>query len=241
MEPTLTEQVVESSQNSHQTENNVETEQATAILNTSIDRAALSPHADLKQRKKEKGSTTITTTTTTTTATTTTSANEQDEYNGGGFYECNICFDTAIHPVLTLCGHLFCWTCLAQWLNAQSRNPTCPVCKAGSGTDKVIPVYGRGKEESDPRKDPSIPTRPAGQRPAPLHDPNRPVTTSFFSQPFGNNAFNRGQFSVSGFGFFPLGMALNGTASNQQSPQGAFLYRLVMMLFSLLVIAIIFS
>lgn len=46
---------------------------------------------------------------------------------------------------------LISWTCLAQWLNAQSRNPTCPVCKAGCGKDKVIPIYGRGKEEKDPR------------------------------------------------------------------------------------------
>jgi E3 ubiquitin-protein ligase RNF5 len=45
----------------------------------------------------------------------------------------------------------FSWKCLAQWLNLQSRNPTCPVCKAGSGNDKVIPVYGRGEEEADPR------------------------------------------------------------------------------------------
>ncbi|KAI8098107.1 uncharacterized protein B0P05DRAFT_582470 [Gilbertella persicaria] len=137
---------------------------------------------------------------------TTTTTTILEDSNGGGFYECNICFDTAIHPVLTLCGHLFCWSCLAQWLNAQSRNPTCPVCKAGCGKDKVIPIYGRGKEEKDPRTDPSIPTRPAGQRPPPLRDPNRPVT-SFFGQPFGNNTFNRGGVSISaGFGFFPLGV-----------------------------------
>ncbi|KAG1466760.1 hypothetical protein G6F55_000272 [Rhizopus delemar] len=112
-------------------------------------------------------------------------------------------FDTAIHPVLTLCGHLFCWPCLAQWLNAQSRNPTCPVCKAGCGKDKVIPIYGRGKEEIDFRMDPSIPTRPAGQRPPPLRDPNRPV--NYF---FGNDTFHRGSMSISaGFGFMPFGIA----------------------------------
>lgn len=59
---------------------------------------------------------------------------------------------------------------------------------------------------SKSRNDPSIPTRPAGQRPAPIRDPNRPAT-SFFSQPFGNNAFNRGGISISaGFGFFPVGV-----------------------------------
>ncbi|KAI8985862.1 hypothetical protein BDB01DRAFT_720803 [Pilobolus umbonatus] len=170
------------------------------------------------------------------TRTTKTEIYDESSYNGGGFYECNICFDTAIHPVLTLCGHLFCWSCLAQWLNAQSRNPTCPVCKAGCGKDKVIPIYGR--------EDPSIPTRPAGQRPPPLRDPNRPAT-SFFSQPFGNSAFNRGGMSISaGFGFFPLGITFNiptGSPNATQTPQGAFMSRLVMMLLSLLVIAIIFS
>ncbi|KAL0136066.1 hypothetical protein V8B55DRAFT_1552664 [Mucor lusitanicus] len=182
----------------------------------------------------------------TTASTITDNYKDDSNHNGGGFYECNICFDTAIHPVLTLCGHLFCWSCLAQWLNAQSRNPTCPVCKAGCGKDKVIPIYGRGKEEKDPRNDPSIPTRPAGQRPPPIRDPNRPAT-SFFGQPFGNNAFNRGGLSISaGFGFFPLGVTFvsnipTGSNNNAQTPQGAFMSRLVMMLLSLLVIAIIFA
>lgn len=43
------------------------------------------------------------------------------------------------------------WSCLHQWLEAQHQNPTCPVCKAGCAQDKVIPIYGRGKEQLDPR------------------------------------------------------------------------------------------
>lgn len=68
--------------------------------------------------------------------------------------------------------------------------------------ERIYKVYINSKG----RNDPSIPTRPAGQRPAPIRDPNRPAT-SFFSQPFGNNAFNRGGISISaGFGFFPVGV-----------------------------------
>ena len=37
-----------------------------------------------------------------------------------------------------------------QWIESQAV-PTCPVCKAGIGKDKVIPVYTRGKEAKDPR------------------------------------------------------------------------------------------
>ena len=40
---------------------------------------------------------------------------------------------------------------ILQWLEQQSQNPLCPICKAGCGKDKVIPIYGRGKEAKDPR------------------------------------------------------------------------------------------
>lgn len=114
-------------------------------------------------------------------------------------FSCNICFDTASHPVLTLCGHLFCWPCLHQWLESQAQNPLCPVCKAGCEEDKIIPIYGRGKEPKDPRKE--IPSRPKAQRPEP-----RPQSSfNFFSSPaFHNMPLGGGHFMVSaGFGLFP--------------------------------------
>lgn len=27
-------------------------------------------------------------------------------------FECNICYDVAESPVVTMCGHLYCWPCL---------------------------------------------------------------------------------------------------------------------------------
>ncbi|ORZ08442.1 hypothetical protein BCR42DRAFT_425145 [Absidia repens] len=175
------------------------------------------------------------------TSTTTHNTNSDD-----GFYECNICFDTATYPVLTLCGHLFCWSCLGQWLNAQSRNPTCPVCKAGCGKDKVIPIYGRGREEKDPRNDPSIPTRPAGQRPPPLRDPNRPGTTFFGQNPRGGTYNSRNVTFTGGIGLFPLGISFNfpfngpPTEFQSQAQQNAFMSRLFLMVLSLVIVAIIF-
>lgn len=88
-------------------------------------------------------------------------------------FSCNICYDLASEPVVTLCGHLYCWPCLYRWLQVQNHCRTCPVCKAGVDRDKVIPIYGRGGNE-DPRsktKDVAeleVPSRPAGQRPAPV-------------------------------------------------------------------------
>ncbi|CAG8529417.1 12973_t:CDS:2 [Gigaspora rosea] len=113
--------------------------------------------------------------------------------SSGSEYECNICFDTASSPVLTLCGHLFCWPCLHQWLEAQSQNPLCPVCKAGCGQDKVIPIYGRGKEAKDPRY---------GQRPQPQRDINQPGTQFFPGSSFHSAAFGP-HFSISAGTIFP--------------------------------------
>ncbi|KAF0443997.1 ubiquitin-protein ligase PSH1 [Gigaspora margarita] len=153
-------------------------------------------------------------------------------------YECNICFDTASAPVLTLCGHLFCWPCLHQWLEAQSQNPLCPVCKAGCGQDKVIPIYGRGKEAKDPRKNADIPNRPAGQRPQPQRDLNQPGTQFFPGSSFHSAAFGP-HFSISAGTIFPSLFGAQFTfppPNGPPSPQQAFLSRLLLMFGCLIVI-----
>ncbi|GAV84785.1 zf-C3HC4_2 domain-containing protein [Cephalotus follicularis] len=96
-----------------------------------------------------------------------------------GSFECNICFDLAQDPIVTLCGHLFCWPCLYKWLHFHSKSRECPVCKALVEEEKVVPLYGRGKSSSDPRSKSipgvNIPGRPVGQRPetAPPPEPNQ--------------------------------------------------------------------
>lgn len=96
-----------------------------------------------------------------------------------GVFECNICFELSQDPVVTLCGHLYCWPCLYRWLHIHSYSHACPVCKAIIQEEKLVPIYGRGKTSSDLRSrsvpgDDDIPNRPAGQRPetAPAPDIN---------------------------------------------------------------------
>nr|DAD21766.1 TPA_asm: hypothetical protein HUJ06_023229 [Nelumbo nucifera] len=98
--------------------------------------------------------------------------------NDAGNFECNICFELAQDPIVTLCGHLFCWPCLYKWLHIHSHSQECPVCKALVQEEKLVPLYGRGKTPTDPRSKSipgiNIPNRPAGQRPetAPPPDTN---------------------------------------------------------------------
>lgn len=96
------------------------------------------------------------------------SSNNGSNSDAGNF-ECNICFDLAQDPIVTLCGHLFCWPCLYKWLHIHSHSRECPVCKALVEEEKLVPLYGRGKTSTDPRSKSipgvNIPNRPTGQRP----------------------------------------------------------------------------
>lgn len=91
--------------------------------------------------------------------------------SGFGCFDCNICLECATEPVVTLCGHLYCWPCIYEWLRPDaeadamsSARRQCPVCKAAVSPDALVPLYGRGGS-SDAKKPPrnlaSIPPRPA--------------------------------------------------------------------------------
>ncbi|KAL3509384.1 hypothetical protein ACH5RR_028785 [Cinchona calisaya] len=74
------------------------------------------------------------------------------EDNPSGGLDCNICLDFVQDPVVTFCGHLYCWPCIYKWIHFQStpsetcnhQQPQCPVCKAELSEETVIPLYGRG-------------------------------------------------------------------------------------------------
>jgi Zinc finger, C3HC4 type (RING finger) len=86
-------------------------------------------------------------------------------------FECNICFETSVEPVVTQCGHLFCWRCLYKWISMQLLSTSeCPVCKGEVTESNLTPIYGRGSSNSaalDPVPGEvveEIPPRPSGRR-----------------------------------------------------------------------------
>ncbi|WCJ30738.1 E3 ubiquitin-protein ligase RMA1H1 [Euphorbia peplus] len=104
---------------------------------------------------------------------------DSDENNSSGF-DCNICLDSVQDPVVTLCGHLYCWPCIYKWLHFQTDSPEyeeeqqqqqqqCPVCKAEVSEGTLVPLFGRGQTTKQPPskgKAPNlgiiIPRRPLG-------------------------------------------------------------------------------
>ncbi|OIV95455.1 hypothetical protein TanjilG_06917 [Lupinus angustifolius] len=91
---------------------------------------------------------------------------EKGSSNDGDFFDCNICMDLAKDPVVTCCGHLFCWPCLYRWLHLHSDAKECPVCKGEVTLKNVTPIYGRGNNVQVPEEDATlkIPLRPHARR-----------------------------------------------------------------------------
>ncbi|VVB03071.1 unnamed protein product [Arabis nemorensis] len=90
---------------------------------------------------------------------------EKSTGSDGSFFDCYICLDLAKDPVVTNCGHLYCWSCLYHWLQV-SVAKECPVCKGEVSVKTLTPIYGRGKNkrESEEVIDTKIPTRPRARR-----------------------------------------------------------------------------
>lgn len=138
--------------------------------------------------------------------------NKSDDNKGGcdknstddSVFECNICLDTARDAVVSLCGHLFCWPCLYQWLygtdGTHQTHKTCPVCKSAISRDKTIPIYGRGGDQTN-RQDPrdKLPARPPGQRTEVPNSAHHQFPYGTFPHVFG---FGDGSLNMSiGFGY----------------------------------------
>ncbi|KAF8094413.1 hypothetical protein N665_0364s0034 [Sinapis alba] len=93
-----------------------------------------------------------------------------EEKSVGSFFDCYICMDLSKDPVVTNCGHLYCWFCLYRWLQV-SVAKECPVCKGEISVKTLTPIYGRGdrnkggggsEEVSDTNN--KIPSRPQARR-----------------------------------------------------------------------------
>lgn len=119
-------------------------------------------------------------------------------------FNCNICLDPVIEPVVTRCGHLYCWPCLFRWLEPGIRSeealsswdnfalaPTvdesrrcCPVCKAECSVPTLVPIYVRNE--------PGTPLATARKRPSENNNNNQEdqvtqETDSSSAHSFGRN------------------------------------------------------
>ena len=51
--------------------------------------------------------------------------------------KCTLCLEPMKDPSVTTCGHVFCWTCVTDWLREQ---PMCPLCRQNALAQHVLPL-----------------------------------------------------------------------------------------------------
>ena len=122
----------------------------------------------------------------------------------GTNFECTICLDTAKEPVLTKCGHMFCWPCIYNWLESKNGRAKCPNCKNIITKDDLIPVYANDENKDNTNRFKNIPKRPKAER-NPNSDREDNDSQNFFN-------FSFGSFGLGGF--FPF-MGMNFNNNNQ--------------------------
>lgn len=121
--------------------------------------------------------------------------------------------------------------------------------------EKLIPIYGRGKEQRDPREQTDVPQRPTGQRTEPTqqHFHHQPNNDFPFGAQFPGYQYQTDNFSFQ-FGLFPslFGLTFNSNfphrhPQNQQQQRqmsqeelnNLFMSRLLLIIGILLVLSLI--
>lgn len=53
--------------------------------------------------------------------------------------KCTLCLEPMKDPSVTTCGHVFCWTCILDWV---AEKPECPLCRQSVLGQHVLPLRG---------------------------------------------------------------------------------------------------
>ena len=59
---------------------------------------------------------------------------------------CSLCKDSLKSPIVTKCGHIFCYSCV---FNHLKTNKLCPICHKEINIESLTPVFGHSIESNN--------------------------------------------------------------------------------------------
>ena len=68
------------------------------------------------------------------------------------FEPCIVCMGDIKVPTATVCGHIFCWSCIVEWTSTSLDGVPCPTCRTICHPQELVPLvhYVPGKSEWKP-------------------------------------------------------------------------------------------